>query len=185
MFENLRHGSKKYRKKYGSKSNRGQIKGRIDIDERPAVVDDRTRLGDWEVDTVIGKNHQGVLVTLVERTTRFTLVKKVKNKTARAVTRAIISLLKPYKADVYTITADNGREFAWHKKITKELDVSFFFAKPYHSWERGTNENTNGLLRQYFPKHLPFANATTKWVKFAMNALNDRCVKKRKASQMS
>jgi IS30 family transposase len=112
----------------------------------------RRRVGDWEADTVIGKQGHSVLVTLVERKTRFTVAIKAINKTARAVTDAICDHLRPYQERVLTLTYDNGREFAYHEEIARELTAEGFFAHPYHSWERGLNENTNGLIRQYIPK---------------------------------
>jgi IS30 family transposase len=112
----------------------------------------RSRVGDWEADTVIGKQGHSVLVTLVERKTRFTVAIKAINKTARAVTDAICDHLRPYQERVLTLTYDNGREFAYHEEIARELTAEGFFAHPYHSWERGLNENTNGLIRQYIPK---------------------------------
>jgi IS30 family transposase len=143
---------KQRRKRYGSIERRGQIKNRVSIEKRPAVVDLRSRVGDWEADTVIGKQGHSVLVTLVERKTRFTVAIKAANKTARAVTDAICDYLKPYQEKVLTLTYDNGREFAYHEEIARELTAEGFFAHPYHSWERGLNENTNGLIRQYIPK---------------------------------
>lgn len=152
IYKHLRKQGKKYDKRRHGKSTRGQIKNRVSIEERPGIVDDRERLGDWEIDTVIGKKHQGVFVTLVERYTKKFLCAHVSNKTAAAVTEATVALLKPYKKFVHTITADNGKEFAWHEKIAKALDTKVYFAHPYSSWERGLNEQSNGLLRQYFPK---------------------------------
>jgi IS30 family transposase len=143
---------KQRRKRYGSTERRGQIKNRVSIEKRPAVVDLRSRVGDWEADTVIGKQGHSVLVTLVERKTRFTVAIKAANKTARAVTNAICENLKPYQDRVLTLTYDNGREFAYHEEIARDLTAEGFFAHPYHSWERGLNENTNGLIRQYIPK---------------------------------
>jgi IS30 family transposase len=143
---------KKRRKRYGSIERRGQIKNRVSIEKRPEIVDLRNRVGDWEADTVIGKQGHSVLVTLVERKTRFTVAIKAANKTAQAVTDAICENLKPYHDRVLTLTYDNGREFAYHEQIAHELTAEGFFAHPYHSWERGLNENTNGLIRQYVPK---------------------------------
>jgi len=143
---------KQRRKRYGSTERRGQIKNRVSIEKRPAIVDLRSRIGDWEADTVIGKQGHSVLVTLVERKTRFTVAIKAVNKTARAVTDAICEHLKPHQEKVLTLTYDNGREFAYHEEIARVLTAEGFFAHPYHSWERGLNENTNGLIRQYIPK---------------------------------
>lgn len=146
LYLHLRRHGKKYHKRSNGKTNRGQIKNRIVIDERPLEVDAKSRIGDWEIDTVIGKGHSGALVTIVERVTQFTLSAQVSGKTAEEVTTATINLLTPYKEALHTITADNGKEFAFHEKITKDLGAQVYFAHPYHSWERGLNENTNGLL---------------------------------------
>lgn len=146
----------------------------MSIDDRPQVVDDKARVGDWEIDTVIGKGHQGALVTAVERVTNFTLVAQVESKRADEVTRATIDLLKPYKGVVYTITADNGKEFSSHEDMTKALGAQVFFAHPYSSWERGLNENTNGLLRQYFPKETNFKMVSQAEVDCAVEKLNTR-----------
>ena len=174
LYKHLRQFNKKRKKRYGSNDKRGQIKERISIDERPRAVDDKARLGDWEIDTVIGKNHKGALITIVERVSKFTLIKKVANKTAEAVTAGIISLLETIKHKVLTITADNGKEFAYHKQVSKALNSGFYFAHPYHSWERGLNENTNGLIRQYFPKKTSFDNISDENVETVMNRLNSR-----------
>ena len=151
LYKHLRRQGKKYDKRRHGKSTRGQIKGRVSIDDRPSVVDDKSRIGDWEIDTMIGKGHSGALVTVVERVTNFTVAAQVDSKSAADVTRATIELLTPFQSVVHTITADNGKEFAYHDQITKALDAEVYFAHPYSSWERGLNENTNGLLRQYFP----------------------------------
>jgi IS30 family transposase len=143
---------KQRRKRYGSAERRDQIKNRVSIEKHPAIVDLRSRVGDWEADTMIGKQGHSVLVTLVERKTRFTVAIKAVNKTARAVMDAICEHLKPHQERVLTLTYDNGREFAYNEEIARVLTAKGFFAHPYHSWERGHNENTNGLIRQYIPK---------------------------------
>ena len=123
---------------------------------------------------MIGKGHSGALVTIVERATQFTLVANVPNKSAEAVTAATIELLKPYQGALHTITADNGKEFAYHEELTAELGVAVYFARPYHSWERGLNENTNGLLRQYWPKSTNFKHVTDKEIMTTVTQLNQR-----------
>jgi transposase, IS30 family len=173
LYQHLRHSGKK-RKQYGSKDKRGQIRNRISIDDRPMIVSEKTRLGDWEIDTVIGKNHQGALVTIVDRVSKLTLIKKVPSKHAEVVTEATITLLRPYLDKTLTITADNGKEFAGHEKIKAALDADVYFAHPYSSWERGLNENTNGLIRQYFTKGSSFENITDKDVDEVMEKLNHR-----------
>lgn len=165
---------KKRRKRYGSYDRRGQIINRVSIDERPAIVDKRRRIGDWELDTVIGKAHQQAIVTITERKTRLSLIRKVKFKTAENVADAIIELLGPMKKWVKTLTADNGKEFAFHERIAKALNAKFYFAHPYSSWERGLNENTNGLIRQYLPKKTDFKKVTQKQIDNVMEKLNNR-----------
>lgn len=150
LFRHLRQGHKRYRK--GKNGTRSPIPNAVSIDERPPIVDTRERLGDWEADTVLGKQGTGVLVTLAERKSRLYLVQRVDSKRSEVVTKAIIDMLKPYKDNVHTITFDNGGEFAEHEEIAKSLEADMYFAHPYSSWERGLNENFNGLLRQYIPK---------------------------------
>ena len=174
LYKHLRQSGKKRKKQYGSKDKRGQIRNRISIDDRPAIVTEKTRIGDWEIDTVIGKNHQGALVTIVDRVSKFTLIKIVASKHAEVVTEATISLLKPYMDKTFTITADNGKEFARHEEMTEALGADVYFAHPYCSWERGLNENTNGLIRQYFTKGSSFENITDADVAVVMNKLNHR-----------
>jgi len=173
LYKHLRC-QKKRRKRYGSYSHRGQLIDRISIDERPSVVESRSRIGDWELDTIIGKNHKQAIVTLTERKTRYTLIQKVKRKTAESVAHAIIKLLSPFSDHVLTMTSDNGKEFAEHKKMANKLNAKFYFAHPYSSWERGLNENTNGLIRQYFPKGSSFTHITQKDINRVMNKLNNR-----------
>jgi IS30 family transposase len=163
---------KQRRKRYGSYSRRGQIPHRVLIDQRPEVVAQRARLGDWEADTIIGRNHQAAIVSLVERRSKLTRLKKVARNTAELVTNAVTTQLQPLT--VKTITSDNGREFAHHLQIGQNLKADFYFAHPYHSWERGVNENTNGLVRQYFPKQSEFSKITDKQIKKVEERLNQR-----------
>ena len=144
------------------------------LTERPAIVAEKTRIGDWEIDTVIGQNHQGALVTIVDRVSKFTLIKKVDSKHAEVVTAATIILLQPYLDKTLTITADNGKEFAGHETIKEQLNANVYFAHPYCSWERCLNENTNGLIRQYFTKGSSFESITDDEVEAVMNKLNHR-----------
>ncbi|WP_198264537.1 IS30 family transposase [sulfur-oxidizing endosymbiont of Gigantopelta aegis] len=175
LHQYLRRQGKKYQKRGSNgKSSRGQIINRISIDDRPKIVDDKRRVGDWEIDTVIGKGHSGALVTIVERKTLYTLVARVNGKQVDWVTQATIQLLKPFKDRLHSITADNGKEFAYHEQVSKALDTAFYFAHPYSSWERGLNENTNGLIRQYFPKDTDFKEVTDKEVYNMMEKLNNR-----------
>lgn len=174
LYLHLRHSNKKRNKRYGSYDRRGKIKGRVSIDDRPAIVDAKKRLGDWEIDTIIGKNHKGALLSIVDRKSKFTLIRELPKKRADLVAEATINLLKPYKEKVFTITADNGQEFAHHKHIKEQLKTDVYFAHPYHSWERGVSENTNGLIRQYFPKGMSFENIQEQHVQMAMDRLNNR-----------
>ena len=165
---------KERRKRYGSYDRRGKLKNRVSIDERPAIVDTRQRLGDWEVDTIIGKGHRHAIVSLTERKSRLALLKKVERKTAQAVADAVIELLKPLSVKAHTITADNGKEFGDHERIARDLRTDVYFAHPYSSWERATNENMNGLVRQYFPKKRSFSTITESEIEFVMERLNNR-----------
>jgi IS30 family transposase len=174
LYHHLRHAHKKRKKRYGSYDHRGQIKGRVSIDKRPAIVDAKKRIGDWEIDTIIGKRHKGALLSLVERKTKFTLIKKLEKKQADLVAEAAIDLLNPYEQKVYSITSDNGQEFAHHEYIKEHLKTTVYFAHPYHAWERGLCENTNGLIRQYFPKGMSFETITDEHVHVVMNRLNNR-----------
>jgi len=162
------------KKRYGKTDRRGIIPNRLSIEDRPAIVETRSRIGDWEADTIIGKNHRQAIVSLVERKTGFTLIRKVERKTAEQVWLSMIKLLKPHRKQLHTITSDNGREFAGHETIARQLQADFYFAHPYASWERGTNENTNGLIRQYFPKDRDFTTITQQEINMAMERLNNR-----------
>jgi IS30 family transposase len=163
------------RKRYGSgQERRGVLKDRISIEQRPAIAGDRSRTGDWEGDTVIGKGHQGALVTLVERKSRYTLAHRVNSRQASGVGQTIIELLRPHKSQCLTVTFDNGKEFAEHAFIGRCLGADVYFAHPYCSWERGLNENTNGLLRQYFPKSTNFLRVSHDEVNEAVYQLNHR-----------
>lgn len=144
----------------------------VSIDERPAIVEKKTRIGDWEGDLIIGKDHKGALVTLVDRCSKKTKICKVATKTAKEVSRAIIKALK--NEVVCTITVDNGKEFAYHEFITKWTGGQVYFAHAYCSQERGLNENTNGLIRQYFSKKTDFRQITKKEVKSVERLLNNR-----------
>ena len=124
----------------------------MDISERPAAVEEKSRTGDWEVDTIVGAQHRGALVTAVERSTKVVCIQHVERKTKAAVSAALVAMLKPFADVVLTITADNGSEFAGHAEVTAALGAAFYFATPYHSWERGLNENTNGRIRRFFGK---------------------------------
>ncbi len=174
LYEHLRTHGKRYRKRGAAKDNRGIIKDRVGIEERPASVEEKKDFGDLEIDTIIGKNHQGAIVTINDRATGMLRMKKVPTRHADLVCQATIELLTPWKTSLKTITADNGKEFADHKKISKELGIDFYFARPYHSWERGANENLNGLIRQFIPKKTDFSLLDDAFIQEVESKLNNR-----------
>ena len=174
LYKYLRHQNRRYRKRYGSVHNRTGIPNRRDIDERPAAANNRERLGDWEADTIIGSQRQGAIVVIDERQTKLRLAAPLTAKKAGNTAAAIISLLEPIKKFVKSITFDNGKEFSQHEKIARGIGCETYFAKPYHSWERGQNENANGLLRQYFPKKMKLNNISMSQVAVAVDKLNSR-----------
>lgn len=174
LWKNLRHNGKKYNKRKGVTAGRGCIPNRVDIAQRPEIVDQKTRIGDWEIDTIIGAGHRGVLVTAVERVSKYTLIAVVANKTSQLVNQALIQRLAVFTGKVLTITADNGKEFAGHADLAATLGANVYFATPYHSWERGLNEHTNGLIRQYFPKGMALDTLTQAEVDKVEHLLNSR-----------
>lgn len=178
LHQHLRRKGRIYRKRGAAKDTRGIIRDRVDISERPAIVDQKQRIGDFEIDTVIGQNHKGALLTINDRVSSMVWIAKLNGKNAEDLAQKTIEVLTPIKQWAHTITADNGKEFADHKTISQSLAIDFYFAKPYHSWERGANENTNGLIRQYFPKGSSFENITNQDVEKVQNILNNRPRKK-------
>lgn len=165
---------KQRRKRYGTYSRRGRISGQISIDERPAEVETRERLGDWEGDTIIGAGHGGTLVSAVERKSAFTILSPAIRKTAQAVRHALRKEMGPMPDKLLTMTVDHGREWSDHQGIARDLDVEVYFAHPYASWERGLNENTNGLIRQYFPKSMDLKKVSRAETQRVMKRLNHR-----------
>jgi len=165
---------KKQRKRYGGYVRRGQIPNRIGIEQRPAIVARKRRFGDWEADTIIGAKHQGAILSLVERKSKLTRLHKLQTKAASEVKDRIIALLAPLADRVHTITVDNGKEFVLHEETAAALQARIYFSHPYAAWERGLNENTNGLVRQYFPKKHDFTAITNREVKQVEQRLNDR-----------
>ena len=174
LYKHLRHHGKKYNKRSSGKAGRGCIPNRVDIDERPAIVEVKSRIGDWEGDTIIGAKHQGAIVSYVDRCSKFTVLKKIDRKTADLVAMATIEQFRQKSLPVRTITYDNGKEFSDHGEISKALNVNCYFAKPYHSWERGLNEHTNGLVRQYLPKSTDFTQVSDQTVQGIAERLNHR-----------
>jgi transposase, IS30 family len=173
----LRQRTKKHRKRYATKERRGRLAGKRHITERPRVVEERRQVGHWEVDTVHGSGRDSV-ATLVERVSGYSLIGKLPNLTADALNRRVLKLLRRPARKVSlifrTFTADNGTEFHSHLEIERKTGIRFYFATPYHSWERGTNENTNGLIRQYLPKRTSMAALTQRECNAIAQRLNDR-----------
>lgn len=173
LYRHLR-SQKKQRRRYRGYIRRGQIPNRVSIDERPKIVASKRRLGDWEADTIIGANHQGALLSFTERKSKLVRLIKLKDKCASTVCRTAIKLLASVRDRLHTITVDNGKEFCEHEALAAELSCKIYFAHPYASWERGVNENSNGLIRQYFPKKYDFAQITNRAVQRAEARLNNR-----------
>jgi len=174
LYKHLRRSGKKYNKRSGKLAGRGLIPNRIGIEHRPEIVNQKIRIGDTEEDTIIGANHKGAIVTIVERVSKFIWLALVDRSTAQNIAEKTIELLAPIKDHLHTITSDNGKEFAAHQQIANALQIDFYFANPYASWERGLNENSNGLLRQYIPKKTDFSSLTQQDIdKFAF-LLNTR-----------
>lgn len=177
LYKHTRHQLKHRKRCVGAKMI--AIRDRVSIDDRPAIINDRGRLGDWEIDTIVGPENKGAILTLVERQTGFLFMKKLpQGKLATGLAKAVIEILMPYKNAVLSITSDNGTEFADHKLISKKLNAPFFFAHPYSSWERGLNENTNKLIRQYIPKKQSFENYNEQYIKEVQYKINQRPRKK-------
>jgi len=174
LYQHLRNKGRRYRKRGAQKDSRGIIRNRVDISERPAIVDKKERFGDLEIDTVIGKNHKGALLTINDRAAGYVWIRKLKGKDANALYLKTVNALMPLRDQLHTITSDNGKEFACHELISLRLRVNMYFARPYHSWERGANENLNGLIRQYFPKGFDFEKVTPKQIKEVETKLNNR-----------
>ena len=174
LYKNLRRAGKKYKKRKGKEAGKSLIPNRTCISERPVLVDLKQHPGHWEGDTVIGVHHQGALVTLVERVSKYTLIGRVRQKTAELVGDTIQRLMIDLVDWVWSTTFDNGMEFANHETFAEALQMDVYFAHPYHSWERGLNENTNGLIRQYFPKGTNFRLVSDGQVQRVQDALNNR-----------
>jgi len=174
LWQHLRC-QKNRRKRYGSgRDRRGQIIGRRPISERPRRVESRRQIGHWELDTIIGKGQKQAIVSMVERKSGYAVLAKVLRKTADRVSTAIITSLKPIAAMVETLTYDNGKEFAEHSATDKALGSVAYFADPYSSWQRGSNENLNGLVRQFIPKSRPFSTVSDKELAMIQDRLNNR-----------
>lgn len=174
LWRHLRHSGKKYNRRKGRNSGRGLIPGRVDIAERPAIVAEKRRIGDWEGDAIIGRNLKGAILTHVDRTSKYTKLAILPDRSAASVQKACDASLLSIAHKIETITYDNGKEFAGHAQIAAKLGAHIYFAKPYHSWERGLNEHTNGLVRQYFPKGSDFSTLAPADVQRVEDKLNAR-----------
>jgi IS30 family transposase len=171
----LRIAHKPRRKPYGKPSRQGQILGKRSIEERPAEANERTQLGHWEGDTMVGKGRRGYLVTCADRTSRYLIARKVHACASEPVAQRLRQTLRKLPPEKRrSLTVDNGREFARPLELEKKLDLSLYFAHPYHAWERGTNENTNGLLRQYLPKGTDLTQVTDEQLRSHVRQLNHR-----------
>ena len=178
LHTHLRRKGRKYRKRGAKKDSRGVIRDRVSIDERPKVVDDKSRFGDLEIDLVVGANHRRALLTANDRASGISWIALLEGKDSKALAEKAAETLMPFKGLLHTITSDNGKEFAEHKAIAKSLAVDYYFAHPYHSWERGANENMNGLIRQYLPKGTSFDGLDDNEIKRIRDKLNNRPRKK-------
>lgn len=174
IYKHLRRHGKKYNKRGSKLAGRGLIPGRIGIEFRPEIVLTKERIGDFEGDTIVGVKHKGAIVSLVERKTKVTRLALISKAGAEETHGAMVAALTKIQKHVLTITTDNGKEFAKHADTAKSLEAQCFFANPYRSWERGLNENTNGLVRQYFPKGTDFTKITHGKIRDVEYLLNTR-----------
>ena len=174
LYRHLRSAAKQRRKRRGSHDGRGRLAGKRHISERPATVEARATVGHWEVDTVVGVGPKDCVVTVVERKTGFTMLGKLADRSSRGMTRRLRWLIRRAPGQFQTVTADNGSEFHDYAAVEATTGVTFYFATPYHAWERGTNENLNGLLRQYLPKRSSLAGLTQRDCDALARCLNTR-----------
>jgi transposase, IS30 family len=174
LWERTRRLAHRYRKGYRVKDHRGRLQGKVPLSERPAQANDRSEHGHWEGDTVMGKDGRHCLLTLVERKTRRVRIIKLRARQAVEVNKAMTRLLNSGALDMKSLTLDNGTEFHGYAQWQERFGIGVYFAAPYHSWERGTNENTNGLIRQYLPKGTCFKELTQRQCDAIETELNDR-----------
>jgi IS30 family transposase len=170
----LRNKGRRYKKRSVIYDKRGVIPNRTDISQRPLEVEKRERFGDLEIDLIIGKNHKSAILTILDRSTGMGKLQKLAGKDADQLATATIECLKDWKPFLHTITSDNGKEFAAHQKVAEQLNIDYFFAKPYSSWQRGANENYNRLVRQYIPKKVDFDYISMDYIKFVEQQINNR-----------
>lgn len=174
LYENLRFQRKKRCKRLAIKDRRGIIPNKKMIAERPKEVQEKVRFGDWEGDTIVGKDHKGAILTLVERISKLTFMVRLEGRNSESVEKGIVKFFNETKLACHTITFDNGKEFSRHQEIENQIDTNVYFANPYHSWERGLNENTNGLIRQYIPKKTDFSTLSVEFIQSVQEQLNNR-----------
>lgn len=174
IYLKLRRKRKKRRKRLNKCDNRGKIPNKTMIDRRPQIINNKERIGDWEGDTIIGQDHKSAILTLNERKSKYTIIVRLKAKKADQVQIKMVSAFSYTNIPLESTTFDNGTEFANHENIAKLLNCQVFFAFPYHSWERGLNENTNGLIRQYLPKKSDFNDYSDEYLQQIQNKLNNR-----------
>jgi len=174
LYTHLRGARKKRRKRYGSYDSRGKLAGKRPISERPAEVETRRLIGHWEIDTMMGAGSRDCIVTLVERKTGLLLIGKLADRTTVSLNRRVIGLINRHEGAFETITSDNGTEFHHYQRIEARTNTTFYFARPYHSWERGSNENANGLIRQYLPKGTSMAALSQPQCNSIARQLNSR-----------
>ena len=170
----MRYQGRKYRKRGATKDSRGKIRDQVSIDERPEIVASKIRFGDLEMDTVLGKNHKGAILTINDRATKLCWIRVLTGRESEPLAKQVIEALTPLQSIIQTITVDYEKEFALHKAITQQLKIPIYFAHPYRSWERGANENMNGLIRQYLPKGISFEGVTEAYVQQIQQQLNNR-----------
>ncbi len=174
LSTHLRGARKQRRKRYGSYDSRGKLADKRPISERPVAVETRRQLGHWEIDTVMGTGSKDCIVSLVERKTGLLLIGKLGDRTTTSLNRRVIRLIQGHKGVFQTITSDNGTEFNNYGRIEARTRATFYFARPYHSWERGSNENANGLIRQYLPKGVSMADLSQQQCNVIARKLNTR-----------
>lgn len=174
LYLNLRNRGRRYKKRSVIYDKRGTILNRTDISQRPHEVEKRERFGDLEIDLIIGKNHKSAILTILDRATGMGKLQKLAGKDADQLASATIESLKDWEPFLHTITSDNGKEFASHQIIANQLNIDYFFAEPYASWQRGSNENYNRLVRQYIPKKVDFDCIPIDYIKFVETQINNR-----------
>src|SRR3954464_2287014 len=174
LYTNLRSARKRRRKRYGAYDSRGKLAGKRPISERPLEVEARQQTGHWEIDTVMGSGSKDCIVSLIERRSGLLLIGKPADRTTASLNRRVILLIRRDDAAFKTVTADNGTEFHDYQRIEERTKVAFYFARPYHSWERGSNENANGLIRQYLPRGTSMAALSQQLCNSIARKLNGR-----------